>query len=80
MARPKSANRLLAPIIVATVAIACCAALPALAGAFAGLALATILGVGAGLIALSAALSLTVMLVRARRRRSCRPSSQGPAP
>jgi hypothetical protein len=80
MARAKPANRLLAPIIVATVAIVCCAALPALAGAFAGLAVATILGVGGGLIALIAALSLTVMLVRARRRRSCPLSSQGPAP
>jgi hypothetical protein len=79
MSRPRSAERLLAPVLVATVAIGCCAALPALAGALAGLTIATILGVGGGLVALIAALSLTVVLVRARRRRSCPPSSQGPA-
>jgi hypothetical protein len=79
MGRPKSANKLLGPVIVAAVAIVCCAALPALAGALAGLALATILGVGGGLIALIAALSTTAVVVRARRRRSRSPSSQRPA-
>jgi hypothetical protein len=80
MRRLKSTEKLLAPVVVAAVAIVCCAALPALAGAFTGLALATIFGVGGGLIALIAAVSLTVILVRARRRRSCRPSGQRPAP
>jgi uncharacterized membrane protein YedE/YeeE len=79
MGRPKSANRLLAPVIVATVAIVCCAALPAVAGASAGLALATILGVGGGLVGLIAALSITVMIVRARRRRSRPSPGQRPA-
>jgi hypothetical protein len=80
MGRYKSAERVLAPVLVATVAIVCCAALPALAGAFAGLTIATILGVSGGLIAITAAVSLTVTLVRPRRRRSRPPSSRRPAP
>jgi hypothetical protein len=72
MPRPKDADTLLVPVAVAAVAIVCCAALPVLAGALAGLALATLLGLGAGLIALIGAATTTAMVLRARRRR-CRP-------
>jgi hypothetical protein len=78
MPGPKDAHAPLVAVAVAAVAIVCCAALPALAGAFAGLALATVLGVGGGVIALIAAVSATVVL-RARRRRSCPPTSRRPA-
>lgn len=78
MSRQKRAGTLLVPLAVASVAIVCCAALPLLAGAFAGLALATALGVGGGLLALIAALAASAIVVRARRRRSCSPSDERP--
>lgn len=80
MRRAKDAGTLLAPVAVAALAIVCCAGLPVLAGVFAGLTLAVILGVGGGLIALIAVLAGTVFILRARRRRSCPPTSQRPAP
>jgi hypothetical protein len=80
MPRPKGAGTLLVPAAVAAVAIVCCAALPVLAGAFAGLALATILGVGGGVLALIAALVAIPIVVRARRGRSCPPPEKRPAP
>jgi hypothetical protein len=76
MPRPQDADRLLVPVAVAAVAVVCCAALPVLASAFAGLALITAVGVGGGLLALIAALGATAVLLRARRRRSCLPSNQ----
>jgi biotin transporter BioY len=79
MRRAKDTGTLLAPVAVAAFAIACCAGLPVLAGTIGGLTLATILGAGAGLIAFIAAVAGAVLLLRARRRRSCPPASQGPA-
>jgi hypothetical protein len=73
MRRAKDAGSLLAPVALA---IGCCAGLPALAGMFAGLTLAVILGVGGGLIAFIAAGAGIVLVLRARRRRSCTPTSQ----
>jgi hypothetical protein len=78
MPRPKDAGTLLLPVAVAAVAIVCCAALPLLAGAFAGVALATALGVGGGMLALIAAVVASAIFVRARRRRSGPPSDQRP--
>jgi hypothetical protein len=80
MRRTKDAGTLFAPIAVATLAIVCCAGLPVLAGVFAGLTLALILGVGGGLITLIAALAGATLILRARRRRSCPPTSQRPIP
>jgi hypothetical protein len=80
MPRAKDAGPLLVPAAVAAVAVVCCAALPPLAGALTGLALATALGVGGGLLALIAAFAAIAIVVRARRRRSCPPSDQRPAP
>jgi hypothetical protein len=80
MPRQKHVGTLLVPVAVAAVAVVCCAALPVLAGAFAGLALVTALGVGGGLLALIAVLATTVIVLRTRRRRSCPPSDQRPAP
>ena len=78
MRRTKDTGTVLAPLAVGAVAIVCCAGLPAIAAVFAGLTLATILGVGGGLAALIAAVAGTVMILRARRRRSC-PPSQSPS-
>ena len=75
MRRAKDTTTVLAPLAVGAVAIVCCAGLPALAAVFAGLTLATILGVGGGLVALIAAAG-TVMILRARRRRSCPPTQR----
>ena len=80
MPRPRDAGTLLVPVAVAVVAIVCCAGLPVLAGVLAGLTLAAVLGVGGGLIALIAALSACVILLRARRLRSCPPTDQTRAP
>ena len=74
MRRAKDTGTVLAPLAVGAVAIVCCAGLPALAAVFAGSTLATILGVGGGLVALIAAGAGTVMILRARRRRSCLPT------
>jgi hypothetical protein len=76
MNRSRDTRALLAPVAVAFVAIVCCAVLPVLAGAFGGLALATILGVGGGLIALMAAAAAIALGLRVRRRRACRSTSQ----
>jgi dolichol kinase len=65
----KDAGSLAGPIAVAVVAVVCCAALPAVAGVFTGLTLATIFGVGAGLIAVLAAVAGVALFLRARRRR-----------
>jgi hypothetical protein len=80
MRRAKDAGALLAPIGVASVAIVCCAGLPVLAGAFAGLSLVTILGVGGGLVGLIAVLAGVVLALHARRRRSYPPTTQKPTP
>jgi hypothetical protein len=80
MRRAKDTGTLLAPVAVAAFAIVCCASLPVLAGVFAGLTLAAILGVGGGLIALIAVLTGIVLVLRARRRRSCPPTTQRPSP
>ncbi len=80
MRRAKDAGTLLAPVGVAVPAIVCCAGLPVLAGVFAGLTLATILGVGGGVIGLIAVLAGMVLALRARRRRSCPPTTQRPTP
>jgi hypothetical protein len=80
MRRAKDAGTLLAPVALATLAIVCCAGLPVLAGVFAGLTLAVILGVGGGLITLVAVLAGATLILRARRRRSCPPTSQRPVP
>jgi hypothetical protein len=74
MRRADETNTVLAPFAVGAVAVVCCAGLPALAAVFAGLTLATILGVGGGLVAFIAAVAGTVAILRARRRRSCPPT------
>jgi hypothetical protein len=80
MRRAKDAGTLLAPIGVAALAIVCCAGLPSLAGLAGGLTLAAVLGLGGGLVVLIAALAVTMLTVRARRRRGRRPDGRGPAP
>jgi hypothetical protein len=80
MPRPKDAHALLVPVAVAAVAIVCCAAVPVLVGALAGVTLAAFLGLGVGLIALIAALCAGVIFLRARRRRSCSSPIKGGAP
>jgi hypothetical protein len=77
MRRAEDTSMVLAPFAVGAVAVLCCAGLPALAALFAGLTLATILGVGGGLVALIVAVAGTVAIPRARRRRSC-PRTQTP--
>ncbi len=72
----KDTSTVLASVAVGAVAIVCCAGLPALAAVFAGLALATILSVSGGLVALIAAVAGTIALLRARRRRSCPPTQR----
>jgi hypothetical protein len=76
MHRAKDTTTVLAPLALGVVAVVCCAGLPALAVVFAGLTLATILGVGSGLVALIAAVAGTVLILRARRRRSCPPTQR----
>lgn len=55
-----------AALVVAVMAVVCCAALPMLVGVIGGLAIGAALGIGAGVLAL-AALAVLVLL-RARRR------------
>jgi hypothetical protein len=80
MRRAKDAGTLLAPVGVALLAIVCCAGLPVLAGIFPGLTIATILGVGGGLVVLIAVLAGMLLALRARRGRSCPPTTQRPTP
>ena len=79
MRRAKDAGTMLAPVAVAAVALVCCAGLPALAGTFAGLTLATVLGLGGGLLALLALASGAALILRARRSRSRTQSEGGPS-
>jgi hypothetical protein len=67
MRRSRGAGALLAPIAVAGLVIACCAALPVVVGALAGLALGVAVGVGGGLLA-AIALAAAIIALRARRR------------
>jgi hypothetical protein len=76
MGPARDTSTVLAPLAVGAVAIVCCAGLPALAAVFAGLTLATILGVGGGLVALIAAVAGTIAILRARRRRSYPPTQR----
>jgi uncharacterized membrane protein YedE/YeeE len=77
MRRTPDTGTVLAPLAIGAVAVICCAGLPALAAVFAGLTLATTLGVAGGLVALIAAVAGTVVILRARRRRCC-PTTQKP--
>ncbi len=54
---------------IGTFAVVCCAGLPLLAGVLGGVALGSVLGVGAGLLAVIVVIALVV--VRARRQRAC---------
>lgn len=56
---------------VAAVAVLCCAGLPLLVGVLGGLALGTVLGVGAGVVAL-VLLVTAVFVTRGRRAAACR--------
>jgi membrane associated rhomboid family serine protease len=78
MRRPRDAGTLLLPVALAAVAIVCCAALPLLAGAFAGLALGVSVGVGGGALGLVAGVVACAIFVRSRRRRSCPHSDEMP--
>jgi hypothetical protein len=78
MRRSRGTGGLIVPATVAVLAIACCAGLPLLAGAFAGLTLAALLGVGGGLIAVLAVVAGMVLVLRGRRRRSFPPTVQRP--
>jgi hypothetical protein len=73
----KESRTLLGSAGVAVLAIGCCAGLPVLAGAFGGLALATVIGVGAGLVALIT-IPAGVLIMRERRRRSCTRTARAP--
>jgi hypothetical protein len=79
MRRAEDTSTVLGALAVGAVAVLCCAGLPALAAVFAGLTIATILGLGGGIVALIAAVAGTVAILRARRRRSC-PPAQTPRP
>lgn len=69
MRTAKDAGSLVGPIAVAVVAAVCCAGLPAVAGVFTGLTLATIVGVGGRLIAVLVVVAGVALFLRARRRR-----------
>lgn len=58
----------LAALGIAAFAVICCAALPLLVALAGGVAIGTVLGIGAGLVA--AALLGSVVVARARRRRA----------
>lgn len=64
------ANDGLAAVVIAAFAIACCAALPLLATLAGSVALATILGIGAGVVAMAVLVALIVSRQRARRQPS----------
>lgn len=66
-----------AAVGIAAFAVVCCAAFPLLAALAGGVALGTILGVGAGLVA--AAVLVGLIVVRARRRRACQTLGEAPA-
>jgi hypothetical protein len=59
----------LAAVGIGALVVACCAGGPLLAGVAGGLALSTVLGVGAGVLVVVVVTALIV--VRARRRRAC---------
>ena len=69
--RPQSSRLSVAAFGAAGVAVVCCAGLPLLAAALGGVSLATVLGIGAGAVALVASASLAAAFFRVRRRRSC---------
>ncbi|MBW8060720.1 MAG: hypothetical protein FVQ78_10485 [Solirubrobacterales bacterium] len=67
----------LAGVGVAAAVVVCCATLPLLVGVAGGIALAALLGVGAGILALAALVVFVVVTVR--RRRACERPRQSPS-
>jgi len=59
----------LAALGIGAFAVVCCAGLPLVAGVLGGVALGSVLGVGAG--ALAAVVVIALVVVRARRQRAC---------
>lgn len=59
----------LAALGIAAFAVLCCAGLPLVAGVLGGVALGSVLGVGAGVLVVIVVIVLVV--VRARRQRAC---------
>ena len=68
--RLRSSGFSLVPLGAAVVAVVCCAGLPALTLGLGGLTLAAVLGIGAGVIAVAAALILAIVALRGRSHRS----------
>lgn len=68
----------LAAVGIAVLAVVCCAVLPLLAVVASSVALGTVVGVGASVVAF---VGLTVLVVlRTRRRRACAPPASAPRP
>jgi uncharacterized protein (DUF58 family) len=67
----------LAGIGIAALVVICCASLPLIAGIVGSIALAAVLGAGAGILALAALVALVVVAVR--RRRACEQPGQQPS-
>lgn len=59
----------LAALGIGAFAVVCCAGLPLVAGVLGGVALGSVLGVGAGVLAVVVVIALVVL--RARRQRAC---------
>ena len=60
----------IAALAAGLIAVACCAGIPAIAGALGGITAAAVLGAVAGLIATVAVGVLALLFVRGRRRRA----------
>ena len=67
-------------VAAGALAVICCAGLPAIGALLGGITIAAVIGVAGGVLALAALCGGAIVLVRARRRRSCPPSAGGPIP
>ena len=67
--RPRSSSAGVVAVGAAAFAVVCCASLPLVTAALGGITLAAALGVGAGVVVLSAGAILGLILLRASRRR-----------
>lgn len=66
-------------VAAGAIAVICCAGLPAIGALLGGITIAAVIGVAGGVLALAAVGGGAILLVRARRRHSCPPSTGGPA-
>ena len=73
MRRDSAATTTLGAMVVAVIAVACCAGIPVIAAVLGGITLAPVLGATGSLLAAAGLVAAVAFTIRLRRRRACGP-------